>query len=553
MLSMGPSMSMGAAPGAPGAVYISLEMRAVGLKDKDIIGKSDPICYVNVPDQRPNLAAVNTQHKVNKWKIIGQTEVLENTTAPSWAQRVKVPFHFEQHQLLRFVVIDVDNKKTLRGDKLGQVVVSLAEIVRNGLITLKLTKDNGGGGKFGELIVRAHDDNQAGKVRVKLALSGANLDKKDTFGKSDPYYLFKQVVGKGHQGTSTLYKSQYLKNTINPTWEPHTLMIATAGMPWNQVQLQLSVYDWDKYTPHDLIGEASFSLTDLTTSPSFDLVNAKKAAKSRRYKNSGQIKVHRADAVEFPNFISYLQGGLRLNSVVAIDFTASNRPINNPSSLHYIRDPQRPSKYAQALNAIGTILMGYIPDGYVTALGFGAILPGQGNVPSFDFALTGQPDARVQGVPGLLAAYEQAVNNVTLAGPTNFAPLLRNAMGAASAYPVSQTNQHFTIVVILTDGVITDLQATIDTIIECSYDTPMAIVIVGIGDADFSAMERLDADNTVLRNDSGRQAKHDIVQFTKFEENKSIEILAADVLHELPDRVVEYMIDAGIKPNPPTF
>jgi len=50
---------------------------------------------------------------------------------------------------------------------------------------------------------------------------------------------------------------------------------------------------------------------------------------------------------------------------------------------------------------------------------------------------------------------------------------------------------------IITDGVITDFQATVDQIVRAS-DLPMSILIVGVGEADFDQMEQLDADVTPL-------------------------------------------------------
>lgn len=41
---------------------------------------------------------------------------------------------------------------------------------------------------------------------------------------------------------------------------------------------------------------------------------------------------------------------------------------------------------------------------------------------------------------------------------------------------------------IITDGVINDMQKTIDQIV-ASSSNPMAIIIVGVGDADFHMME----------------------------------------------------------------
>jgi hypothetical protein len=53
----------------------------------------------------------------------------------------------------------------------------------------------------------------------------------------------------------------------------------------------------------------------------------------------------------------------------------------------------------------------------------------------------------------------------------------------------------------LTDGVIHDMRETIDKIVEAS-DKPLSIVIIGIGDADFTNMEILDADDFELVNSS---------------------------------------------------
>ena len=46
---------------------------------------------------------------------------------------------------------------------------------------------------------------------------------------------------------------------------------------------------------------------------------------------------------------------------------------------------------------------------------------------------------------------------------------------------------------ILTDGIITDFEDTKAAIVSAS-ELPMSIIIVGVGDEDFSAMEALDSD-----------------------------------------------------------
>ena len=66
------------------------------------------------------------------------------------------------------------------------------------------------------------------------------------------------------------------------------------------------------------------------------------------------------------------------------------------------------------------------------------------------------------------------------------------------------------ILLILTDGVIHDMQKTKDLIVECSK-YPLSIIIVGIGNSDFTDMIELDGDNQILRNSKSEPAQRDIV------------------------------------------
>ena len=62
---------------------------------------------------------------------------------------------------------------------------------------------------------------------------------------------------------------------------------------------------------------------------------------------------------------------------------------------------------------------------------------------------------------------------------------------------VSSYNQQYQILLIITDGIINDMPATVDEVVRGS-DLPLSIVIVGVGDADFESMDVLDADTEPL-------------------------------------------------------
>ena len=73
---------------------------------------------------------------------------------------------------------------------------------------------------------------------------------------------------------------------------------------------------------------------------------------------------------------------------------------------------------------------------------------------------------------------------------------------------------------IITDGIINDMQKTIDEIVRGS-ELPLSIIIVGVGDADFSSMDVLDADDEPLYSKKYKKyMASDIVQFVPFSEFK---------------------------------
>lgn len=72
-----------------------------------------------------------------------------------------------------------------------------------------------------------------------------------------------------------------------------------------------------------------------------------------------------------------------------------------------------------------------------------------------------------------------------------------NGFANQNAMEMTQFNQKYTVCLILTDGIINDLDATIDEVVRGSI-LPISIIIVGIGNADFDQMEALDGDEAPL-------------------------------------------------------
>ncbi|XP_039211097.1 copine-9 isoform X5 [Crotalus tigris] len=240
----------------------------------------------------------------------------------------------------------------------------------------------------------------------------------------------------------------------------------------------------------------------------------------------------------------------QLNFTVAIDFTASNGNPSQPTSLHYM-SPYQLSSYAMALKAVGEIIQDYDSDKLFPAYGFGAKVPPDGKV-SHQFPLNNNPDnPNCEGIEGVLESYFQSLRTVQLYGPTNFSPVINQV--ACLAAQVTDGSQYY-VLLIITDGVISDMLQTKEAIVSAS-SLPMSVIIVGVGPAEFGAMEELDGDE-IRVSSRGRYAERDIVQFVPFRDYVdhsgnhilSMARLAKDVLAEIPEQLLSYMKTRDIKP-----
>jgi hypothetical protein len=260
----------------------------------------------------------------------------------------------------------------------------------------------------------------------------------------------------------------------------------------------------------------------------------------------------------FKNKTSYIEklekNKMQINLEIAIDYTKSNKPPNDPSSNHYINGYGL-NDYEKAIKACCDVLARYDADQLFPVYGFGGIpymLNGRpNNKVSHCFNINFQDNAEIHGIDNILSTYRESLLKVELSGNTKFSFFLNKVISNINKdLKYRRKENHYYILLILTDGVVNDLKDTIDLIVEAS-SLPLSIVIVGIGNEDFSFMEQLDGDENPLTNSQGVQRKRDIVQFIKFnnfKKNNALNIgtdFAEEVLKEIPTQIDEYYSKIG--------
>ncbi|QQP57585.1 Copine VIII, partial [Caligus rogercresseyi] len=453
---------------------VELAIKCKEIMNKDMMSKSDPICLVK------------QKTGVNKFEELGRTEQLKDNLSPEFMKKIVIPYNFEERQELRFELWDVDkpDKKVEDQKLLGYVDVSLGKIVNARGIEAKIEK-----GKGSMIIVAKEASSaQSSEGKLHLKFGATKLDNKDTFGKSDPFFIIHKSISA--TDFMKVYESEWIKNDLNPTWKPFSISLSDlCDGEFNRL-LKIDVYDYSSNGKHDLIGSFETSVGQMVNTRSFGVINAKKKEKKK-------------------------YGGMVMNFSVAIDFTASNGNIRSRISLHH-RNDEGENDYTVAIQT--------------------------------------NNDPFCSGVRGILDAYYHTVDNVELYGPTNFTPCINRIKAIAKSH---QDGRQYYVLLILTDGAITDMAETKKTIVEAS-NLPMSIIIIGVGSADFSSMIDLDSDDALLKDEEGNTAARDIVQFVEMSkyvkkaDNGDIywdrASLAYQVMVEIPRQVLEWTSKRGIKP-----
>ena len=264
------------------------------------------------------------------------------------------------------------------------------------------------------------------------------------------------------------------------------------------------------------------------------------------YNNNFLFLYDNSELKENFTFLDFISAGVRIGLSIGIDFTGSNGHPLDDGTLHSLKG-NKPNSYERAIRACGDIVAHYDYDQLFPVYGFGAIVNSSPNKEaSMCFNLNFEQNPEIYTIDNIIKKYHECIekDKLTFAGPTEFTPIINSVISK-----IKNNQLEYHILMILTDGVIDDLQETIDALVEASFQ-PLSIIIIGIGDADFKKMEILDGDMVPLVSSGGKKRTRDLVQFVPFnkfqnDENK----LSMQVLEEIPKQIVDYYSQNNLNPK----
>jgi len=438
-----------------------------------------------------------------------------------------IDYYFESQQYLQIKVLDGVNKKQI----IGQFETTIANIL--GSKGQKLSINNN---DIGVLTIKGNPYNKNDDLCVDL-----NINLFYPNQKIKPFFIVKRNVS---QDTTFSWINSY-KSEVNfeypkvSTFQKSSLKIQMLSSECSLTKpFMIEFYDLETKT---VIGNILTTVAEISDE---SFVGKLQNVDGQLIPNT-KIKFS-CEVMEEFKFLDYLRGGLQLSMIFGIDYTASNGEPTEKTSLHYI-SPDSYNNYQQAIRYCGDIVAFYDYDQLFPVFGYGANL-NDSTETKFCFNVNFQEDPNVQTIDGVLEVYKQSLSKVKLYGPTYFSPIIKKAIEIAMN--IVETKEYiYSILIILTDGKINDMQQTCDYLVRASY-LPISIIIIGIGDADFTDMNTLDSDDVELKDSKGQKAVRDIVQFVPMNIFQSDgTLLAEKVLEEIPQQIIDYFKLIGEPPR----
>ena len=138
----------------------------------------------------------------------------------------------------------MDDPKGTRSDNdfIGMAEIVLADLVSGGCkMVQKLTNPKHSTKDCGSITINA-EEISSNKSSVIFGIYGQHLDKKDFFGKSDPFLR----ISKSREDNTfvSVHQTEVIKNTLDPRWNQFKLPMSTLNSGDLDRVILFEVFDW---------------------------------------------------------------------------------------------------------------------------------------------------------------------------------------------------------------------------------------------------------------------------------------------------------------------
>jgi len=247
--------------------YISASLE----KNLDILSKSDPYCVIK-------------KFEGNSYVTVYETEVQKNNLSPEWMGSPQIPLSLQKDQRLKFEVYDYDKKGS--SELMGQVERGILAVVDSGLVYMDLKSAEGE--TVGSLCLRAETVSK-NQQTFSIQFKADNVEKKDTFGKSDPYLVLYKLSENGKW--FKVHQTEVIQNTSKPLWNRFEISAQRLSNQIRDNPVKIECWDYDDSNSSDYIGQVIAKTSELSViGNQFPIVNPEKQNK-KKYSDSGTLEI----------------------------------------------------------------------------------------------------------------------------------------------------------------------------------------------------------------------------------------------------------------------
>jgi len=565
------------------APYIKLDLviECQRLPKKDSFSPADAFCCIweIPPGHRINSKKVSKLPARHE-KELGRTEVVRGNPDPSFPTTFRLEYKFqeEQHYIVRVYNEDLKYSTDLKEhDFIGGCCFTLGELMGAGGCSVARPLQHGKSFLIliGQEIVETREvlefrfsgqdlgllERKRNKVQLAKDVAKDVIDTMqkvnitNALEKFNLYFRFEKL-NPDDQTWKTVWKSEVIKDSQNPTWAGARLPLQLLCDDDPYTQVKITIWDWNRFQPDSIVGFVETTVSDMVQQslrgiPVYNvMIEKKRILRGTKLKKAGIIKVLKSNILQIPSMLQYISGGCRMDLMFAIDCTKANGDWRDEDSQHYHSSTWL-NDYQAAIHKIATIYGAFGGEKDYAMWGYGAKINGQQIQQPF---LMGE---KLEDADALIEAYDRnfAPDNTAFELGDNgyLKPVIQ--AGMYRAIKSNQASQCYSTLVILTTGEISDVVDAIDVICAAAEDAPLSIVIIGVGNDDFQFVDLLlgcGDESGKLRHSNGVPIARELVNFVTFQEfNGNASQVAVESLREIPEQFVQFFTSSGIMPLPP--
>jgi len=543
------------------------------------------------------LVAIYTKlEEESEWNEVGHTELSQESKFPNYGFDVTVPFLLYTVQLVRFeayrVRHEADVGEALKAHQfLGCAEINIMDAVKarahgDGWCKRTMLNPKPNSPFQGKICIWAEED-ASSKSMLMFGLRGEKLRRTDFWKprtdafvciqRGDPVEAvdFLEIEAyKGDVEVKQVVRTEVVRRTRKPVFKQITSSVESLCQCKGKQKMIFDVWDWFRVGQPRLIGtgfvcydqiyknfvDGKPVAVEICRRKEFpdDIPFALTHLEAYGPKDSSRLFIENVEVIRTYSFMDFMRSGTEIVPIFAIDFTRSTglRDAGISGGHPMLNLPgEGENNYAEAIQAIGSVLEVFNTKRAFPCYGFGAKVPPTTSVCSHAFAINGDFfSPEVEGVKNVVDMYLNCLEVARLHGPTNLNPVLDLAAKWAAPYAEVHTiadnglDMKYFVLVVLTDGGVQDQQLAVNTLLEMS-GLPISVLMIEMGDEPDHFLANVKAE--VKANQGLRDfGERDFITTARYNETKgNPQAFRHRVLYKLAEDVPNYFKAIDVQPR----